>query len=339
MTENTNAREIIVSQLRGFFACPILTKLGEYGILKRMIDGPFDEASFEIIKSRKRFKYILDYLNALDLIKKENNEYTTTKLGDKIFKRWGSFALLYSYRELVQNIDSLLVDPDFTYPQCDRRYNVIGSGETNGRKFFPEGINMLDGVEISSVTDLCCGDGEFLKCINKKHPKAKLNAADLSNIAIEQAKTKLGTINTEKEFIQTDAKNIENWANKLEASEKSVDLISMWYLIHEISENSVETVVEFLKGIRQRLPKAHLLIGEIVRIDIDTLKVSNSYSIIPEFLLFHDFSGQGVLKYEELQEIMGKIPYDIVAAKEFDYVENADNEKIPSAIIYYLEPN
>ena len=132
-----NPREVIVSNLRGFFVCPILTKLGEHGILERMIERSFDLNSFSKIVETNRLQYIFDYLESLDFIERRmNNKYITTKLGSSIFKRWGSFALLFSYNELVQNIDSLLLQKDFPYPECDRRYNVIGSGLTNGRKFF-----------------------------------------------------------------------------------------------------------------------------------------------------------------------------------------------------------
>jgi len=334
-----NPRELIVSNLRGFFLCPIITKLGELGIINKMLEGPFAADSFNEVYNKKNFQYVLNYLDSLAIIEKiDDVKYQLTKTGKSVLRRWGSFAILYSYHELVENMDSLLTVPDYPFPACDRRYNVIGSGLTNGRKFFPAGIKNLENCNVSSITDLCCGDGEFLLQFSEQHPSAKLNAVDLSSIAIQETRKKLNSYSKVATFTETNALNVADWAPNIPFSDSGHPVISMWYLIHEVSSNDPDKVIKFLKEIHTYAPTAHLLIGEIIRIDISTLKTTSDSSIIPEFILFHDFSGQGVLTIEQINYVFSNIPYTVKSLTEFDMVKTSENTEQPSALVVYLEP-
>ena len=77
--------------------------------------------------------------------------------------------------------------------------------------------------------------------------------------------------------------------------------------------------------------------GEIINIDPMTLSKNRDISILPEFLFFHEISGQGVLKINDFDYIKKKIPYNLSNSYEFDYVKNK-NKKTPSAIIWHLTP-
>ena len=332
-------REQLVSSLRGFFLCPILVKLGELGFIDKMLEESFSLDDFQKVKNKENFSLVIEYLESIGFIEVSHGRYRLTRVGRSVMARWGSFALLYSYRELVDRVDQLITVESTKPPACDRRYNVIGSGLTNGRKFFPAGIDLFLGYEISSITDLCCGDGEFLKVFGRYHPKARLNACDLSEVAIEESKKKLQA-DGRVSYMQTDALLVENWQRLVEAGRDAsgIEIISMWYLLHEISGNSVECLVSFLKNIQERMPEAHLLVGEIVRTGkhLDTESIAKS--IIPEFMLFHDFSGQGVLSYDDWNRVWEQSPYEIVKSVEFDIVKDTSGREIPSAFVYHLKP-
>lgn len=338
--QEPNPRELLVSSLRGFFLCPILVKLGELGIIEIMLQGRFSLSDFPKVKNIKSFDLVVDYLESIGFLEGSDDNYSLTRVGRSIMGRWGSFALLYSYRELVDRIDELLTEDQATPPACDRRYNVIGSGLTNGRKFFPSGLELLKDYKVAGITDLCCGDGEFLRVCRESYPHARLNACDISHIAIDEAKKKLdGKVGVR--FTVTDAMEVENWQGLLgeNGQDAGIEVISMWYLLHEVSGNSVDRLVSFLKQIRSQMPDAHLLVGEIVRTGKNMSVESVGMSIIPEFMLFHDFSGQGVLSYEEWNDVWERSPYEIAKSVEFDMVTTDSGKSIPSAFVYHLIPS
>ena len=104
----TNPRAEIVSLLRGYFVCPIIVSLGKTGGIEILLRDKFQTHDMPYKNTFAR-KSILDYLLSLDLIENFEEEfYRCTKLGRPIFRRWGSFALLYSYRDMLMKIDDIL---------------------------------------------------------------------------------------------------------------------------------------------------------------------------------------------------------------------------------------
>ena len=341
-----NPREELVFLLRGFFATPLLTALGKKGILDSFVKGKVDLANFKEDSNIDFLEHSFIYLQSLGLLKRSTESSTifmSTDLGNKVFKRFGSFVLLYSYRDLVANIDKLLFDKHIDPPKCDRLDNVIGSGLTNGRKFFPSGILALGSNDFSVIVDLACGDGEFLSRMHEVYPRASIVASDISPIAIESTTNNLLSkypeicLNT----VQTDALNVENWMSiVIRQKDKIGDgkiIISMWYLIHEIARHSTNVVADFLTDIYNSCSDAHLLLGEIVNINPEQLASSHHGSIMPEFLFFHELSGQGVLTWDQYQQLLDLIPYKLISEQKFDTVGN-DSNQIPSAIVWYLQP-
>jgi hypothetical protein len=337
-----NPREEIVGLLRGYFACPLITALGKRGVFSRFLEGDFRVGDFPEIVDGKLFQYVLNYFVSLGLLDVDDGVYNPTELGAKIFKRYGSFVLLHSYRDLIEHMDALLFVEGSDQPRCDRLDNVIGSGLTNGRKFFPKAIDMLATVNPACITDVACGDGEFLKRVVNRFPDIDVIASDLSEVAISQTVKNLNTLYPDKSVVpvQTDALDVSKWASiAAEHAENAAGdmVISMWYLIHEISRHDENVIVDFLRRIHEECPRAHLIIGEIVSIPNHILVKNRHGSIMPEFLLFHDISGQGVLTWQQFQTILTKIPYVLEHEAKFDLVED-DGEEFPTGIVWHLKP-
>ena len=61
----------------------------------------------------------------------------------------------------------IFLHSELKFPSCDRLDNVIGSGLTNGRKFFPEGINLVKDQEYEYIVDLACGMDTFILSFEK----------------------------------------------------------------------------------------------------------------------------------------------------------------------------
>ena len=57
---------------------------------------------------------------------------------------------------------------------------------------------------------------------------------------------------------------------------------------------------------------------------------------MPEYMLFHDLSGQGVFSYEDLETIIKKSKFKIEKKNLFDELKT-DKKTIPSCITYVLK--
>ena len=94
---------------------------------------------------------------------KFQSKFTTTTLGKKIFLRSGSFLLLHSYKPFINNLEKSLIKSKKISLKCDRSQNVIGSGSTNNKKFFPKAIELVKNENIGLLADIGCGDGDVIQ--------------------------------------------------------------------------------------------------------------------------------------------------------------------------------
>ncbi len=342
MAINKNPREELISLMRGFFVCPIISFFHSQSLIEKILSKSFKVENFKNIKNKNFLKNIFLYLVSLGLLELKNNKkkiFKATKIGTKIFKRSGSFLLIHSYKPFINELEKNLISKSNPNIRCDRAENVVGSGSTNNKKFFPSAIKLLKKDEIGLVADIGCGDGNFLSQISKKFPGTPLFASDISQIAVNATKNNLKRFKTKKNYLVCDASNVKKWSReikKIKLKKGSKILITIWYILHEISNNNPKKVINFFNKIKKTLPNASILIGEITRFDYKTLYLNKDNSIMPEFLFFHELSGQGILRHEDFNLVLKKIPYKLKKNISFDNVK-VKNKKIPSAFIWYLD--
>lgn len=342
----TNILEEIVTLVRGFFSTPVISGLSRLGVLDRMMTEPqFAVEDFSNIQNKKllgdSFRYIAR-LGLVECINEKRNIFKISELGKQVFQRSSSFYVPHSYGEYMHcYYDELLKPNGDGLKKVERLENVIGSGKTHQR-YFPPAISFLKRrVQVEWVADIGCGDGVFLNMVLKSIPDKRVVGIDNSEVAINAARNNLHKEHPHLEIqtICTDAQHVEGWAEKLRdiVGKESV-AISMWYLIHEISHNNPDRVVAFIKRIHQFFPQAPLVIGEIVRQQDNLLAGTRRMNIMPEYLFFHDFSGQGVLSWQEYQTVLEKIPYILRSERLFDEISDANEDQIPSAFVWCLIP-
>jgi len=342
MIKNINPRVELISFMRGFFVCPIISFLHNHNLVAKIINTEFNENSFKVIKNKFFFNKVLYYLASLGLLSilKSKKKFKVTKIGKKIFLRSGSFLLLHSYKPYVNELEKNLIKKKTITISCNRAENVVGSGSTNNKKFFPSAIDLVKKEKIGLLADIGCGDGNFLFQISKKFPSASIFASDISKIAVDASKKKLKSKTSNKiKYLVCDAANVKKWAkeiNKIKIPKNSKILISVWYILHEISNNNPNNIVKFFLEIKKYIPQSIILIGEITKFDYETMALNKNTSIMPEFLFFHELSGQGVLKYEDYDKILKKIPYKLEKNIKFDLIKSK-TKNIPSAFIWLLK--
>ena len=332
MKTNINLRQEIILLIRGYFLTPVIATLAK--------ENFFSKNSNKFFKIKdKKLNILIAYLVNLGLIKKKNDKFYFSKNGKKLFKRSGSFNIVNSYRKYLFNLDKILSNEEKLHDlSCDRKENVLGSGSTNNRKFFQPGLKLLAKEDFDVVFDLGCGDGNFLENLSKKYQNKLISGSDLSKISIQETKKRINKKNLK--LFQTNALNADKWINWLIKNydiKKQKIIISMWFIIHEISKKNVNKIISFFKKIKNKIPNAKILLGEIVEPEQRILDERKYDTIMPEYMLFHNLSGQGVFNYKELKLILKKIPYKCKKNINIDTIKYK-KRKNPSGIIWLLEP-
>jgi SAM-dependent methyltransferase len=327
-----NLRQEIILLIRGFFLTPVIATLAKENFFKKNINKNFTV-------KKKKLKIVITYLVNLGLVHEKKDKFCFSELGRELFVRSGSFNIVHSYRKYLFNLDKIIKNLEKSDEvNCDRKENVLGSGTTNLRKFFNPGLKLIKDVDFDIIHDLGCGDGNFLKSIKKTYKDKIITGSDLSKISIEETKKKIKDKNLK--LIQADALNLDKWINwlkKIYDIKKQKVLISIWFIIHEISNKDVNKIVYFFRKIHKKIPNAKILLGEIVEPDKKLLDNNRYNSIMPEYMFFHQLSGQGIFNYDELNLILKQIPYRCKKKIEVDTIRYKNKEN-PSGIIWLLEP-
>jgi hypothetical protein len=332
MQTKINLRQEIILSIRGFFLTPVIATLAKENFFKKNINKNF------VIK-QKKLKIVIMYLVNLGLIHKKKNKFYFSEFGKKLFKRSGSFNIVHSYRKYLFNLDKIIKNLDKPEEvNCDRKENVLGSGNTNFRKFFNPGLKLIKNDDFDIIHDVGCGDGNFLKNVKKKYKNKIITGSDLSKISVEQSKKNIKTKNLK--LIKADALDVDKWIGWLKKNYDMKNkklLISIWFIIHEISNKDVNKIIYFFKKIYKQIPSAKILMGEIIEPEKKLLDNNKYNTIMPEYMFFHELSGQGIFNYKELKFILKRIPYTCKKELEIDTI-HYQNKKNPSAIVWLLEP-
>lgn len=115
-------------------------------------------------------------------------------------------------------------------------------------------------------------------------------------------------------------------------------IVSLWFVAHEFSAGSPARIQMFFSALHQTFPKALAVLGEINNISPDVLSEDHDLSIMPEFILFHELSRQGILSWWAWQQVLGDIPYVLTNERLFDEVHPSSGESVPASFLWLLEP-
>lgn len=333
-----NPREELVALLRGHAACPILSGLGERGLLDAMLAGPFAAGDVPGIADATLFDATLTYLVSLGLLDRTVGPrpvYRVTPVGRTAFTRYGSCALIHSYRDHFERLAARIVGADGgPAPSVDRRVNVLGSGQLHSRKFFPSAYRMLAGHPFRTAIDIGCGNGEYLAGLLRHRPDALAVGVDIADIAIREMHARLGD---DVPGIVADGTDVAGWVAQLPATPGPA-VVSLWYVVHEFTRDDPGRAAAFFRDLRAALPDADVILGEIVNLPADVLAAGHVESIMPEFLLFHALSGQGVLTWEQHRTVQAAIPYHVVVEETFDELPDGAGGTVPSSFVLHLRP-
>lgn len=342
LKDREQKRKNLVDLLRGYFACPIISTLGEIGITERMLAGAFSAADFEDIANTRILNALFRYLQAIGLVTSSgHDQYQVTDMGQTAISRNGAFSLLASYSAYFDRLPAFITGQE-TRPSVNRLRNVRGSGQLHGKKFFPVALSFLDFTPPTAFVDLGCGDGCFLEHVRRKWSNVRVFGVDLSEDAVEATRRRFREARlSDLTATASDAFDVRRWAASIPDDLRTISsvVISIWFVAHEFSGGSSDRIVRFFSDLNATFPGAQIVLGEINNISSEILADNHSLSIMPEYLLFHELSGQGVLRWDDWQDILEKIPYQLKAEKKYDCVHTRSGIEIPASFIWLLEPN
>jgi len=332
-------REELVALLRGHAACPILSGLGEHGLLDRMLEGPFAATDFPAVAEARLFEAVLAYFVSLGLLRPAGGappRYEATRVGRTVFTRYGSCALIHSYRDYFSRLAGRIVGADDgAPPTVDRRVNVLGSGQLHARKFFPDAYRLLAGHPFRRLIDVGCGNGEFLAGLLEIRPDIEAVGVDVSEVAAAEVQARFGG---RVPVVVADGAGVAAWADALPPGPEPL-VVSLWYVVHEFTAGEVDRAVRFFLDLHARFPAADVILGEIVNLPPAVMAAGHVESIMPEFLLFHALSGQGVLTWEQHRQVLHQIPYRLLVEIPFDPLPDGEAGSVPSSTIWHLSPH
>ena len=226
-------------------------------------------------------------------------------------------------------------------PKVERLENVIGSGITHLRYFPPVVSFMKRKLEFDVIVDIGCGDGHFLSTFIKSVPGKKVVGIDLSSLSTETTQKNLKEEYPDLDLtvVCSDALDVNKWGQEvLRVAGDGKVAISMWFLLHEISRTKPANLVKFFSEIHALFPNTPIVVGEVVNQGDDVLINNREKSLLPEYLFFHEMSGQGILLWDEYREVLNNIPYKLKFERLFDEAPDKNGRKIPSTFVWGLVP-
>lgn len=337
--------EELVRFIRGFFSTPVISALGRLNATKIFFSKPvFSPQDFGSIPNKKLLQYSFDYLSRLGLLNEVDpsiKTYKLTEFGRQIFQRLSSFYAPHSYREYLYQFQKQLENAGpYRKQEVDRLENIIGSGRTHER-YFPPAVSFLKRkVQFEIIADIGCGDGRFLDFVLKGIPGVGAVGIDLSEVSVRAAKENLSKKYPDRDIstLAADASHVKKWSEPLIKKVGANKLaISMWFLLHEISRREPQNVIQFLREVHKLFPSTPLVVGELVRQSPELLAKHRNELVMPEYLLFHDISEQGVLSWAEYKKILESVPYRLANERVFDEIGD-DQAKEPATFVWCLLP-
>jgi phospholipid N-methyltransferase len=307
-------RSEIIGYLRGYYFFPIFFYLYDKRYIDKFIKKN-NKITLKDLKKKNNFflEKILNYLVRIKILIKKNKFYSLSDTGLILNKRIGAMYILHSYSNILTDIKRNINYGVNKRKLCNRKENVIGSGLLHVRKFFEPALKKIDLSNKKFVLDIGCGDGTFLKNVIKRNKNIGILGCDLSKESVKQTKKKIKLKKNDLIFNLngsnlSEIKNILK-KNKIHLGKDSI--ISMWFLLHEISNNSKDILVKYLSNVKKNFSDTPLLIGEISKQTNELLQKHKDISLMPEFYLFHEISGQGLLSEKDFFSVFRQSGYSL----------------------------
>jgi phenylpyruvate C(3)-methyltransferase len=276
------------------------------GFVDELLDKIWADAN-EFARKHDLDPHILNSLcesfYCLSLFKKRGgNEYALDEQGLLLVETLrGWFEVSYGYEEIFQRLEEqlrkqIVYERDF-YRRSD--FVAKGSGEMENWLFFPLMNELIRKNGYKRVMDLGCGDGTFLRKLCATNEQISGLGIDLAPSAITDGKRRAveAGLSHRIDLWAADISSIE----ELPAPFKSVDVATVFFVLHELLYTSEQRVVDFLQAFRKLFPGVPLIVFEAIRPTAEALRKKPGISIY--YFLYHDLSHQKPVDRDQWKRI------------------------------------
>ncbi|MCX5692559.1 MAG: class I SAM-dependent methyltransferase [Candidatus Omnitrophica bacterium] len=304
-----------------FYCISVLSNLGFFEeLLKR---ERIDVALYAKEKGLdgKLLQSVCNYLYLVHIFdkEKERDVYSIGFKGRGIFRSRGVFDLVCAYDPLFQELEELLNKKKVYGTDVFRREKFVakGTAELGCYVSFPIVKDIIKRYRFKKVLDLGCGSGDFLFSLCDGNNDIVCYGIDISEEAIRHGRERVGSAG-KGDKVELAVCNIFN-LDDIMARWYDIDVLTSMYVLHEFLSEGKEKVVELLRGIRKNFPGKHIIISEVCRKSIESLR--KNPTAVAEHHLFHALSNQGIITFEEWEELFKESGYKLIEMKRFDFAE------------------
>ena len=306
---------------RGYAVTRTLWALTECGFMDDLMDAPLGFSTDEAIERfgfhRRVFESLVDYLDALKILRREGDNVRMDDVGVMLMDEpRGSFDLAYGYEPIFSRLPAMLKGEALFGRDVTRRGDYIakGSGELGAQLPFPVMKRMILDVGAREILDLGCGDLEFLYGI-ADGTDIICHGIDYDQEAVAHARRR----NEDSRFrdrVTVDLADMFDVAS-IAAQFAGVDVLTAVDVFHEHLIGGSGKIEGLLAGLRKAF-KAKLVVGEFCRQPHEKLRKNPTGFL--EHHLFHNLTNQVILSADEWRDIFARAGYEIAREWIFDMV-------------------
>lgn len=280
--------------MNGYYSTRVMQTMFNVGFFDEMLaHGSVDLREFA--KDRDLDLDILqslcDALFSFQILDKKDGRYTLTATGESLARVGrGWFDGVYGYQALMNDLEPLLRKQHEYGRDVKRRSDFIarGSGEVENWLYFPLAVDAIRRRGCTTVLDLGCGEGTFIRTLCTSLPNVHARGIDVAPEPIEEGRAKAAAagLQDRTEFIVADISQIDRVPEPL----RHVEIATVFFVLHELLFWGEQRVVDFLMAFRRLFPGVPLMIFELDRPTPEQMRKRPGMAV--PYFLHHDLSQQ-----------------------------------------------
>jgi SAM-dependent methyltransferase len=247
--------------MRGHVTCTVFASLEMIGLLDELA-GPGLRAA-DLGQNRFLAEATLRYLAQRDVVTRTADEvYRLTDAGRELHADRGYLVWLSGgYGEALHHFGDLLTGKRRFGADIDRnvRWVAVGTALAGQQDLRPDVMRILGEISFDRVADIGCGNAHFLIAACQAAGGGGVGV-DISPDACAEGRQELAKAGMTDRIAIYEADGTK--AATLPELE-DVQLVVTFFFLHEVLEHGYDVLVEYLRGICDRLPAgAHMLTAE-----------------------------------------------------------------------------
>lgn len=308
--------------VRGYVTTRALWSLLTCGLADRLLEGGRVDAEafarehdldWHVLRS------VLVYLDGVLVVRFEDPSAELLPRGRVLLEDTrGLFELIYAYEPLLSNLDDMLAGRARFGRDLDRRIEYVGRG--SGRMCrdlpYPVVADIIQRHGRRRVLDLGCGDMALMRFLCDRVPGLTAVGIDIDPEMIAYCRRALEDepeLATRVEAVEGDLRDLA----PLRAGGRldGVDAVTAVDTFHEYLWDGTEPIVAALRHLREQLPEALLVIGELCSQTQEQLRKQPTGFL--EHHLCHDLSNQKIGDAALWVRLAGEAGYTVVEQRVF----------------------